>query len=157
MQTVARARSGHPVIRQLAINILNYYGSDSHNFVDEAVAIGEYVQNNVRYVKDANGIEQLHDPLTLIEQIQRNVARADCDDMALLIATLLLSIGHTPCFRMVRYEQGKGPFQHIYVVDYAKNGRQPQKRIAIDAIMQDSIYQPIGYEVPHISGEEFEI
>lgn len=154
MKKVARERAGHPTIRKLALNILNYYETESHDYVSEARAIGEYVQKKVRYVKDANGIEQLHDPLTIIDQIQRGIARADCDDMALLIATLLLAIGHAPKFRIVRYKDGSGAFNHIYVVDYAKNGPKGPYRIVLDAIVKN---KAIGFEVPHKTGEEIAI
>lgn len=154
MIKVARERSGHPKVRKLALNILNYYNTNSHQYADEAKAIGEYVQKKLRYVKDANNIEQLHDPLTLINQIERGIARADCDDMALLIATLLLAIGHSPKFRMVRYRDNAGSYNHIYVVDYAKNGKLGPFRVVLDAIIKD---KPIGFEVPHRSGDEISI
>ena len=179
MKTLAAARSGHPMVRQLAINILNHRNIKSHNYIDEAKAIAEYVQKNVQYVRDADGIEQLYDPITIIEQLKRGCARCDCDDMALLIASLLKSIGHKPYFRMVRYRTKKGPYQHIYVVVYDKNlnqkagglsqragglsqragglsqraGGLSQKkiRIALDAIVK---HKKIGFEVPHMSGME---
>lgn len=154
MKRVARQRSGHPKIRKLALNILNFYNTKSHYFADEAKAIGRYVQEKVKYVKDANGIEQVHDPLTIIDQIERGIARGDCDDMALLIATLLLSIGHGPKFRTVRYKDTKGPYNHIYVVDYAKNGENGPYRIVLDAIVKN---RPIGFEVPSQSGDEYTV
>lgn len=154
MKEVARERAGHPQVRGLAIAILNYYQTKSHFFADESVAIGQYVQDKVRYVKDANGIEQLHDPLTIIDQIQRGVARADCDDMALLIAALLLSIGHSPKFSIIRYNSFSGNYNHIYVVDYAKNGPAGPYRVVLDAIIKN---HPIGFEVPHKSKKEIDI
>lgn len=154
MKEVARERAGHPLVRKLALNILNHYNTDSHQYLDESKAIGEYVQKKVRYVKDAQGVEQLHDPVMMIDQIRRGIARADCDDMALLIASLLLAIGHTPKFRVVRYNGTSGAFNHIYVVDYAKNGGEKPKRIVLDAIVKN---KPIGFEVPHKSGEEIDI
>lgn len=157
MQEIARARSGHPAIRELAKNICLYYKVPSMWYLDEAKAIGNYVQSNVRYLRDANGIEQLHDPVTLVDQIVRGVASADCDDMALLTATLLLSIGHSPYFRCVRYRSKKkrDPYNHIYVVLCEKNmGDQRPRRLSIDAIIKN---KPIGYEVPHMSGDDFPV
>jgi hypothetical protein len=153
MKKVARERSGHPIVRKLALDIINYYNIDSHYYADEAKAIGTYVQKNVAYVKDPNGIEQLHDPLTMIEQIQRGVARGDCDDMALLVASLLLSIGHSPKFRVVRYESHFGPYNHIYVVDHTNN-KEKKQRVVIDCIIKD---KPIGHEIPHKSGKEYPV
>jgi hypothetical protein len=154
MKKVARKRATHPKVRELALRILESHGVQSQNYIDEALAIGRYVKAKVRYVRDINGVEQLHDPLTLIDQIQRGMAHGDCDDMSLLIATLLLSIGHQPYFRIVRYRQGGGPFQHIYVVVYENNWHQKKKRIVLDAILKR---QPIGTEVKHISGREIRV
>lgn len=154
MRRVARQRMTHPLVRQLALHILNEAGTDSHFYADESKAIGDYVKTHVKYVKDPHGVEQLHDPILMIEKLFQGKARGDCDDMSLLIATLLLSIGHQPYFKMVRYKSSSGPYQHIYVVDYTRNGRTPKKRIVLDAIMKD---KPIGFEVPHVSGDEIPV
>lgn len=151
MKKVARLRSGHPLVRKLALNILNYNGIPSNHYVDEALAIGDFVKKNVRYVRDPDNIEYLQDPENLIKDIQKGEAQGDCDDMALLIASLLLSIGHQPFFRCVRYRSNSGNFNHIYVVDYERNKKGPRIRVVLDAIMKD---HPIGYEVPHQSGDE---
>ena len=153
MKRVAHERKGHPLVRRLALAIIQERGINSHQYLSEARAIGEYVQSRMRYVKDPVGIEQLHDPLTMIEQISRGIGAGDCDDMSLLIATLLLSIGIRPYFRCVRYRTRWGHYNHIYVVVYEKN--LPQKkdsRLVLDAIIKD---KPIGFEVPHMSGKEY--
>lgn len=146
MRKVAHARCGHSKVRELALAIVRHSGAKSQNYIDEAVAIGRFVQSRVRYVRDARGIEQLHDPLTMIDQITTGTSQGDCDDMSLLIATLLLSIGHAPRFAIVKYKAGSPTFNHIYVVVYEKN-RAPraQKRVVLDAILKD---RPIGSEVP---------
>lgn len=154
MRRVAHQRKGHPIVRELALSILHHKNIDSHNYASEALAIGQYVLNKVRYVRDVAGMEQLHDPLTLIDQLQRGTAQGDCDDMSLLVATLLLSVGHKPRFRIVRYRGQSGPYQHIYVVVYEKNRGQNVKRIVLDAILKN---KPIGTEVRHSDGKEIKI
>lgn len=152
MREVAHSRKGHPKVRQLALQILLHYRVKSHHYLDESRAIGDYVQKHIRYVRDPLGIEQLHDPVMIIDQIERGVAQGDCDDMALLITTLLMSIGHKPNYRCVRYRTRSGHFNHIYVVDYDNNMKSARKRIVLDAIIKD---KPIGYEVKHKSGKEY--
>jgi len=156
MIKVARRRAGHPAIRELAKNIYLQHRIESMHYFDEAKAIGEYVQRKVRYVRDATGIEQLHDPVMMIEQIIEGRAQGDCDDMALLIATLLLSTGHQPKFRAVRYNSIAfwKPYNHIYVVSYEHNPGEKNKRLPIDAIVKK---KAIGFEVPHKSGKEFAV
>jgi hypothetical protein len=154
MRKAARFCAADPYIRMYAIGILNQYKTDSQNYADEALAIGDYVKKHVRYVRDPDGIELLTDPKTMIDMLNRGIARGDCDDMSLLIATLLLSIGHTPYFRAVRYDSFFGHYNHIYVVCYEKNLGKPKRRIVLDAIIKT---RPIGFEVPHKSGDEFAV
>lgn len=151
LRQIALKSAADPRVRELALRILNHYKVKSQNYIDEALAIGRYVQEKVRYVRDINGIETVHDPITLIDQLKRGEAQADCDDQALLIVSLLASIGHQPYFRIVKYRSKSGPFNHIYVVVYERNNRTDKKRIALDAIIKD---RPIGYEIPHVYGEE---
>ena len=154
MKKVARAKSGDPTIRRLALNILEQYQVPSMNYVEEALAIGDYVKNKVRYVRDPDGIEYLQDPIDLVKHIQEGLAQGDCDDMALLAATLLLSVGHQPFFRAVRYYEPVGNFNHIYVVVYEKNMYQKERRVVLDCILKD---KPIGFEIKHNTGEEYEV
>lgn len=152
MRRVARVRSGDPLIRKLALNILQQYQVPSHHFLDEALAIGDYVKRKVRYVRDPHGIEYLQDPLDLIKHIQNNTAQGDCDDMSLLTATLLLAVGHQPSYRAVRYTSNSGPYNHIYVVVREKNPYGNPERVVIDCILKD---KPNGFEVKHMSGDDF--
>lgn len=154
MKRVARERAGHPKIQKLARAILLSEHVPSSHYATESKAIGRFVQRVMRYLRDPSGYEQLQDPLLMIDDIQKGMAQGDCDDMSLLIATLLLAIGHDPKFRVVRYRGSHGPFNHIYVVDYEKNHGGKPERIVLDAIIKDQL---IGYEVPHASGEEIQI
>lgn len=154
MKKVARERSGHPIIRALALKILSQCNVESQNHLSEAICIGNFVKENVRYVRDPDNIELLTDPLTLVEQLSRGVAQGDCDDMSLFIATLLLAIGCQPYFRAVRYKADSGHFNHIYVVVYEKDWGKPRSRVVLDAILKR---HAIGTEVPHQSGEEISV
>lgn len=153
MTEVARIRSGHPIIRQCAINILDSFQVESHQHRDEAICIGNWVKNNIAYVKDPDFIEYLQDPIKIIQDINtRGQARGDCDDMACFCAALLLSIGHQPYFRAVRYSSKWGHYNHIYVVDYVNNWKSPKSRLVIDCILKQD---DVGTEVPHMSGDEY--
>jgi hypothetical protein len=154
IKEVARASSVDPRVRELALRILQTSQIPSQDYASEAIAIAKFVQKKVRYVRDINGVETLHDPVTLIDQIQRGEAQGDCDDMSLLLASLLLSIGHQPFVRIVRYRGMSGPYQHIYVVVYEKNHNEGRRRIVLDCILKRAA---IGTEVPHSSGDELKI
>lgn len=152
MKQIVVDRSRHPTVRGLALKIV--HPLKSHHYLDEARAIGEFVQKRVRYVRDTLSVEQLHDPIMMIDQIERGVAQGDCDDMSLLIATLIASIGGVPLFRIVKYRPDAPSFAHIYVVTYTKNGKAKPERLVLDAIVKD---KPIGFEVPHKYGEEISL
>jgi hypothetical protein len=157
MIRIARKESGNPSIRQLAINILNNKKVRSHQYLDEAKALAEWVQGAIPYVKDADGIEQIHSPIMIIKKIQADdTFRGDCDDMALMLITLLLSIGHKPFLKCVRYktEDRNANFNHIYVVEKARNYPFKEQLIVMDCIHKD---KNIGYEVNFKSSELFEV
>lgn len=155
MREVARGRSRHPSIRKLAIDILDSYQVPSQDHLTESMCIANWVKDNIAYVKDPDMIEYLQDPLTILENINsRGIGRGDCDDMACFCAALLLSIGHQPYFKAVRYDKKWGNYNHIYVVDQANNWGFPKKWIVLDCILKRD---PIGTEVPHKSGDLFPV
>ena len=154
IKKIAHKRKSHPMIRKLAENIIKEYRTNSQDFMNEAYAIGDWVKLNLPYAKDPKGVESLKDPLTMIDQLQRGEMYGDCDDMSLLIATLLLSIGHQPYLCIVRYKGVKRGFQHIYVCTYEKNHHQKRERLVLDAIVKD---RHTGWEVDHILKKEIKV
>lgn len=152
MRRVAHQSAGDPAFQRLARLIVN--NVPSHSYRDEALTIGEFVQQNVRYAMDPTGYEQLQEPQLIVADIKQGIAAGDCDDMALFAASLLLALGHNPFFRVVRYDGNRGPFNHIYVTDYTRNAEGPVERVVLDCIVKDQV---IGYEVPHASGQEIEV
>ena len=155
MKDLSLDRSLLPETRQFALNILDYYKIPSHHYLDECRAIAQFVQKHVIYRRDPLHSELLQDPIMMMKRIDRDgKCEGDCDDMSLLIACLILSVGGEPFFRAVRYGKQSGHYNHIYVVCYDRNGKNQLMRIALDAIIKD---KPIGYEVPHTSGDEFSV
>lgn len=153
MTKLALQGAEDPYVRAITEEVVK--GLRSHAFADESRAIGAFVRDNVRYLQDPLNVERLIVPAALLKNAVAGHAQGDCDDMALLAATMLLSAGHDPVFRAVRYQGHSGPFNHIYVVDYPTNGigMRPE-RVVLDCILKD---YPIGYEIPHASGHDFPI
>ena len=160
MRKMARDYSRHDLVKRLATNIIHYYKIPSHHYFEEARAIGQFVKEHVRYVKDPVGMESLQAPDMMIRMMEESgYAMGDCDDMSLLIASLLMSIGIHPKFRAVRYHPNCPHYNHIYVVVYENNisdslNPGPTKRLVLDAIVKD---KPIGFEMPHTSGKEYPV
>lgn len=75
---------------------------------DEIRAIQEYVRDEVRYVRDINGVETLATPRKTLQSMQ-----GDCDDKALLTAALLEAIGHHTRFVAVGSQPGQ--YDHVLV------------------------------------------
>ena len=154
MKNIARTRSTHPLIRRLALNIIQDANLPSHHYLDECKAIGEYVRKFVRYQKDPQGTEQLTDPVLLVKMIQEGRAMGDCDDISLLIATLILSAGHNCSFRIVKYKKILGPYNHIYVVVRENNLGKKKERFVLDGIVK---HKPLGYEVNLKFGKDIRV
>ena len=149
MKKIAREESQKIFVRDFAIAILNLFKTESHNHLDEAIAIATYIQKKVRYVKDIDNVEMLTQPSIFIKAlIEGKNVYGDCDDMSLLLATLLLSIGIKPMFKIVRWREEEGNFNHIYVVVEEANYKQKPVQTALDCIVKD---KPIGTELNHRS------
>lgn len=160
MKKMAREYSRHPLVKRYATNIIDYCKVPSHHYLEEARCIARWVQTHVRYLKDPVGTESLTAPDMMIRMLtEQGYTMGDCDDMSLLIASMLYAVGIRCKFRCVRYQAKSGPFNHIYVVVYENNivdsmQPGPVKRLVLDAIIKD---RPIGFEIPHASGQEFDV
>ncbi len=89
-------------------------------WVCEAKAIQQYIFNTVRYVRDIDGIETVATPEKTIE-----FGQGDCDDMAVLAATLLQTIGHPVRFIAVGFS-GK-PVSHVLIETLIGNRWTPME------------------------------
>ena len=105
MRDLAREWKIHPRLRQLAKSIVQ--PCPPKNSKCEITRLHRFVSNKIRYVKDVADVETVQTPdLTLRDKC------GDCDDQALLMASLLLSIGHPARFVAVGFQPGK--FAHVY-------------------------------------------
>lgn len=105
-QLVNRCKTD-PGIIQAAVSAL--YLAPQKDRLAEIEAIFDYVQNDIRYVRDVVGVETLCDPRMTI---RRRVG--DCDDQATLLATLFESVGYPTRFVMSGYRTPKD-FEHVYL------------------------------------------
>ena len=78
------------------------------DWAGQVAALHEFVRDEIRYTLDVNGVETLRTPERLLRERQ-----GDCDDMSLLLATLLESIGHPT--RFVAVGESPGTLTHVYV------------------------------------------
>jgi len=103
----------HPAIRRLAVKAAGHCPPNDKRC--QAASILNWVQRKVRFVRDPQGVEALHDPVMLAIEIERGGKPfGDCDDFSMLIAALLRSIGIPATFRAVGFNGGH--LSHVYVV-----------------------------------------
>lgn len=82
--------------------------------VCEALTIRAFLTSNFRFVRDPAQQETLHPARILLEQLARDgVASGDCDDAAILGATLAAAIGFTPYAVVTGYRVPGASFRHV--------------------------------------------
>lgn len=114
MRTLVKAGTENPEIRRLATEIVKEV--PEKNRAAEAAALLDYVKTAVRYTRDPVELELLTPPEKLIQ-----VGHGDCDDMAILLASLLRAIGIKSRFALISTRRS-GPYQHIFVEAQTSRG-----------------------------------
>lgn len=106
MTELVKAGKKNPAIRSKAVNLVQNVPQKDR--MGEIRAIFDFVQNEIRYVRDIHNVETLH----YAEQVMAQ-ASGDCDDKGILLASLLESIGHPTRFMAVGFKPGE--FSHVFV------------------------------------------
>jgi hypothetical protein len=98
-------------VRQKAIDILLARGIKAKDYLGEIRALFEWVQGNVRYTKDPLRVEVIHSARRMLE-----LRAGDCDDMTVLLGSMLQAIGHPVRLIIVGPDpQRPRLFSHIYL------------------------------------------
>lgn len=108
----------HLQVRELAERICGELRSK--DYLSEAMAVYHYVLANTRYTRDPRTVELVKSPYRMVDDLlSGHRLQIDCDDMCVLIATLLLSLGHqvrvvTAAFAK-QYYKGELQYSHVFV------------------------------------------
>ena len=94
-------------VRGIVADIVRGIPQDSPAAVADAVY--QYIRSRVRYTPDVNGVETLQAPMVTLQ-----LGIGDCDDMALLAATLLEAAGYATGWWLLGYTTTDAP-EHIAV------------------------------------------
>jgi hypothetical protein len=124
-------------VRQHAIRIFREAGIPAKDRWGEVCALFRWVQKNVRYTRDIFRVELLHTARRMLE-----LKAGDCDDMTILLASLLRSTGHPVRIALVGFRPDR---PHLYSHIYPEV-RARRRWIAMDATMP----HPIGWAPPAI-------
>lgn len=113
MRRLTRDGKRYFPLRELALSLVR--NLNQKNWLGEIRNLHEFVRDEIRYVKDINGIETVSLP-----QITVETGQGDCDDKSVLLATLLESIGHPTRFVAV----GFSPGHYVHVLVETKVGNK---------------------------------
>jgi len=112
MTNSVNASFTHPWIRERARVLVAHC---KRNVICEDRTLQGWVNGSVQFVRDPLGVESLFNPVSYIEDSLRHGYKpgGDCDDLAVYLASLLKSIGHSPFFKVIsRYGS---TFRHVIV------------------------------------------
>lgn len=129
-----------PKIRALAIDILRAAQVPEKDYAMEMVAIHNWVRDQIRYVRDAQGQETISTP----EETAFNSKAEDCDGKSVLEAALLGAIGVKTRFVVVGFTQNC--YAHVYLQAQLKD-----RWISLDPIMRQ---HPAGWEAPNMPAKK---
>ena len=89
LQQIVLYNLNDEVTRRTAENIIDAYEVPQKAWLEEIVAVWDWVRTEVRYTFDPRGIERFQTADRTLD-----TRHGDCDDQATLVASLLASIGH---------------------------------------------------------------
>ncbi len=114
MRDFANAAVVNPdqIIRGRALSLLG--DLPPRKYVDEIKALHGFVRDNIRYVRDPDGVELVQSPEKTLE-----VGQGDCDDKATLLGALLKTVGAPARFVAVGFSGG--PLSHVMVQARTRN------------------------------------
>ena len=99
-------------------------GLQPKDYLSEILAIRYFAAERVRYLNDPVATELVKDPQRLIEEVTRHrISIGDCDDIALLLATMARQLGREAEFITVGFGKPNS-FSHVFArVREPKTGR----------------------------------
>jgi len=120
----------HPSVVWLTRNILAERGASVYDPIAVADAISDWCWNNLTYVYDPMVQESedyfVHPYLLIKDYTERGFAAGDCDDFAVLVASMLLSVGLTPRFLLwAQNSDAPDAYTHITTALYTPDYKYP--------------------------------
>jgi transglutaminase superfamily protein len=98
-----------PAMRRHALSIVEHIPGKAWRW--EIKCVFNWVRRNITYRLDATEAEQI-----CTAKITMRNRQGDCDDMSIVLATLLMCIGHPCRFAALGFgEPGDGEFSHVLV------------------------------------------
>lgn len=97
-------------------------GLEPGDYSSEILAIHYWVDKNIRYIRDIDNAEFLKTPLRTIQS-----GTGDCDDIATLMAAMMISVGNIVRFAIVDLSSGGGVvpnYSHVFCQVFLPDSNQ---------------------------------
>jgi Transglutaminase-like superfamily len=131
--------SGDLALKEFTLGVIHDAGAASRAELDQALAIGEWVQRNIFYVHEHGEI--LQRPATTLR-----LRAGDCDDFAILICSMLGTVGIREKACIIKTGKGTGAaavgpmrYSHIFAVALPVQDGKPH-RLTLDATLEADKY-----------------
>lgn len=101
-----------PIVRRVALQIV---ASDPRDQRIQAGTLKTWLHSRFRFVRDPFGAELLHTPEYLLRGVEaEGYVQGDCDDAAILGASLARSIGFRTRLIIVAFHDPRAPYSHVW-------------------------------------------
>lgn len=132
-------------LRRFAAKVVQAYGGGGFHWQARIRSVWLYVTRQFDYIPDpAGGNENLADARETIRD-----GWGDCDDLTILLCTLLGMIGVSTSLRMSRYTQNVDGFEHVYAIAHVPTGdlaldvAHKGARIGLEVKYKDAYTMPV--------------
>jgi transglutaminase-like putative cysteine protease len=116
MARIVRTYRRDATIRQLAVEIRQNARVPGKDFRGEARALWQFVRSYITYVRDVREVETLQTPPLVLKN-----RAGDCDDQAMLLASLLEALGHPTKFVALGFD---APDHYTHVLTETRIGNR---------------------------------
>ena len=123
MVKLIRQGKTNPLVRETALKITRFL--PPKKWEAEARAIHKFVRDQIRYIRDIDGIETIAEADKILQYGQ-----GDCDDKVILAASLLQAIGHP--VRLVAVGFNNGPLSHVYLETLLGDPKRPESWVPLE-------------------------
>ncbi len=125
-----------PRIYEISREVISQSGTKFGYDIDELEALYQFVQARVRYVRDPYGRDTYQGAVDTLDKF----TTGDCEDLAILLASMVLTVGYPVAIKLVSVEGEL--WDHIYPLAGVPP-EEPTKWVAMDATLS---YGRLGQE-----------
>ena len=110
MRQIVQTYRTNPLIVAYARQIVNLAGIRARDYAAQAQAVYNWIVQNIAFVRDPVGTDLYMTPDVIL-----HTGAGDCDDLAILFATFMESLGHPAGFLAIR-EPGSPTYNHVIAI-----------------------------------------